>query len=374
MNRYVRLAAPALLCLSACSNLLAEEVRSITGKLRLPVGFSIAEVVAVPNARSLAMGDNDTLFVSSQIIGMVHAVRGVSGPTPEVVVIDAKLRFPNGVAFADGDLYVAEMNRVLRYRDIESKLDDPGEPEVVVDDLPGKARHGWKYIAFGPDGKLYVTVGSPCNVCDEPDYGQIIRMNKNGTEREVYARGIRNSVGLDWQPASGDLWFTDNNRDMMSDDEPAGELNRVSQAGQHFGFPFCHGIDTVEPEAELAALGSCADAQPPVQELGAHVAPLGLAFYDGGQFPAEYQNQIFIAEHGSWNRSDKIGYRVTLVTLDESGSNALSYKPFIEGWLDEGEVLGRPVDVLVAADGSLLVSDDKAGMIYRVSYDVATKD
>ncbi|TDJ46140.1 MAG: sorbosone dehydrogenase family protein [Gammaproteobacteria bacterium] len=337
--------------------------------LQVPPGFRIQEVARVPNARSMVLGARGTLFVSSRFSGQVHAVAGVLGDHPQVYLLDEKLRVANGIAFLEGDLYVAEPGRLLRYASIESNLDDPGEPEVVADDLPTTGKlHSWKYIAFGPDGKLYMSVGSPCNICDEPDYGLIVRMNRDGTDREIYARGIRNTVGFDWQPGTGELWFTDNNRDLMGDDEPPGELNRVARTGLHFGFPFCHGLETVEPKAELAALGTCADSEPPVLELPAHVAPLGLAFYHGDMFPDAYHGQIFIAEHGSWNRSEKIGYRVSLVQLDKTGQRVSSYEPFIEGWLRDDEVSGRPVDVLVAPDGSLLVSDDKEGRIFRVTY------
>jgi len=344
-------------------------------ELRVPLGFQIQKVADVPNARSLAMGANGTLFVSSQFAGKVHAVTDVLGEQPRVYLLAEKLRLANGIAFADGDLYVAETGRLLRYAAIESHLDDPGEPEILADDLPtGGKLHSWKYIAFGPDDKLYMSVGAPCNICDEPDYGLIIRMNADGTDREIYARGIRNTVGFDWQPEADVLWFTDNNRDMMGDDEPPGELNRAAQAGLHFGFPFCHGVDTVEPEPELAALGQCADSEAPVLELPAHTAPLGMVFYQGEMFPEAYQGQILIAEHGSWNRSQKVGYRVSLVKLDEAGQRAISYEAFIEGWLSDEKASGRPVDVLVAPDGSLLVSDDKEGRIYRVTYVGTEKD
>jgi len=337
--------------------------------LKVPPGFDIEEIAQVPKARSLAMGDNGTLFVATQFAGKVYAVADVLGAQPQVYLLAEKLRIANGIAFKGGDLYVAETGRLLRYASIESRLDEPGEPEILADDLPsGGKLHSWKYIAFGPDGKLYMSVGAPCNICDEPDYGLIMRMNADGTNREIFARGIRNTVGFDWQPDTGVLWFTDNNRDMMGDDEPPGELNKAVRPGLHFGFPFCHGADTVEPEPELAALGSCAESEAPVLELPAHTAPLGMAFYTGEMFPNAYQGQIFIAEHGSWNRSQKTGYRVSLVQLDDSGQRAASYAPFIEGWLNGEEVSGRPVDVLVAPDGSLLVSDDKGGRIYRVTY------
>ncbi|MEJ2139016.1 MAG: PQQ-dependent sugar dehydrogenase [Gammaproteobacteria bacterium] len=339
----------------------------ITPLLRLPEGFKIEELASVPNARSMAMSQSGTLVVSS-IRGTVYLVTDALGSNPEVKLFAEKLRIPNGIAVKGADLYVAEANRLLRYSAFESRFDAVAEPEVLADDLPGRKLHAWKYIRFAPNGRLYVTVGAPCNICNEPDFGLILSMTAGAEDREVYARGIRNTVGIAWHPQTGELWFTDNNRDMMGDDEPPGELNRAAEPGLHFGFPFCHGIDTVEPEAELAALGSCSESEPPALELPAHVAALGLAFYDGQAFPESYRNQVFIAEHGSWNRSEKIGYRVSLVRLDESGRRALSYEPFVEGWLREGDVLGRPVDLLAAPDGSLLISDDSAGKIYRVSY------
>ncbi|HEX7128141.1 MAG TPA: PQQ-dependent sugar dehydrogenase, partial [Thermodesulfobacteriota bacterium] len=271
----------------------------------------------------------------------------------------------HGVAFRDGALYVAERGRIIRFDDIEARLTDPPEPSVVTTDLPDDRHHGFKTIAFGPDGRLYVSVGVPCNVCDRnaDGYGQIRRMPAGGGPWEVVARGIRNSVGFDWHPDTGELWFTDNGRDFLGDDQPPDELNRVSEPGQHFGFPYCHGGDLPDPE-----FGSrpCRDFVPPVQKLGPHVASLGMAFYTGDMFPPEYRGQVFIAEHGSWNRSRPIGYRVTLVRLE--GNRAASYTPFAEGWLEGFRASGRPVDVLVARDGALLVSDDAADAVYRIAY------
>ncbi len=261
------------------------------------------------------------------------------------------------------------MRQIVRYRDIENRLDNPGEPEIVVADLPYKNKmHAWKYIGFGPDDKLYISLGAPCNICAAPELTVMLRMNADGSEREEYAHGIRNSVGFDWHPETGELWFSDNGRDMMGDEVPPGELNRAPLAGLDFGFPYCHGANIADPK--FGDTGRCGDAVPPVQELGPHVAPLGMRFYNGSMFPKEYRQQVFIAEHGSWNRSKsagKTGYRVSLVRLN--GNQAVSYEPFMEGFLGaEERVLGRPVDILIAPDGAMLISDDHNGVIYRVSY------
>ncbi|MGI9342714.1 MAG: PQQ-dependent sugar dehydrogenase [Gammaproteobacteria bacterium] len=340
---------------------------------RVPDGFTVEElIVDVPNARAMTLGDRGTLFVSTRRAGKVYAVRGALGGNPEVVTIIDDLTMPTGIAFHEGDLYIAEIDRLLKIPDVESRLDAPGEPVVVDPALPVKGKlHAWKYIAIGPDDKLYISLGAPCNICDEPDLTVMLRMNADGSEREVYAHGIRNSVGFDWAPDSGELWFTDNGRDMLGDDIPPCELNRISAVGEHFGFPFCHGADVVDPK--LGELGSCSESTAPAQELDPHSAPLGMRFYTVDMFPASYRNHVFIAEHGSWNRSKsagKTGYRVSLVRVDDG--RAIAYETFMEGFLvgDDEEVIGRPVDVMVAPDGALLVSDDRRGAIYRVSYDV----
>jgi glucose/arabinose dehydrogenase len=338
----------------------------------LPPGFTMELVTdQVPNARSLALGDRGTLFVGTRSAGKVYAVNGiVPGDTARVTVISDGLNMPNGVAFRDGALYVAEVNRILRFDGIESRLDENVEPTVLVDDYPSDRHHGWKYIAFGPDGRLYVPIGAPCNVCDQPGYAVITRMNVDGSGREVFARGVRNTVGFTWHPATREFWFTDNGRDWMGDDLPPCELNRAASPGLDFGFPRCHGANVVDPE--FGKPGACSDSVPPVQELGAHVAPLGVKFYTGENFPEAYRGQLLIAEHGSWNRSEKSGYRITRVTLD--GNEATAYEPFVTGFHSGEEVYGRPVDLLVLDDGSLLVSDDHAGAIYRIRYrsDAAT--
>ncbi len=334
----------------------------------LPPGFSIAVFAEVPNARSLALGDNGTVFVSNRSGRSIYAVvpEGDSIRTLEII---SHLNTPNGIAFHDGDLYVAEINRVTRYAAIEQNLANVPEGEVLDIDLPSKKRHGWRYISFGPDGKLYISIGAPCNICDEDGFGQIDRMNADGSGREVFASGIRNSVGFTWHPQTNELWFTDNGRDMLGDDLPPDELNRAPAAGLHFGYPYCHAGEI--PDPRYGADKDCGDYVAPAQKLGPHVASLGVRFYTGGMFPDKYQEQIFIAEHGSWNRSKKIGYRVSLVQLEEGVP--VSYEPFAEGWLQNEAVAGRPVDLLVLGDGSMLVSDDHANKIYRISYAAPTE-
>ena len=332
--------------------------------IQLPPGFSIEEYADVPQARSLALGDRGTLFVSNRKGRSVYAVvESDDGTTRTIELLDG-MSTPNGIAFHDGDLYVAEIDRIYRYANVEDRLEDMPEAEVLDIDLPSDRHHGWRYIGFGPDGKLYISIGAPCNVCDDFGYAQIIRVNPDGTERETFASGVRNSVGFTWHPETGDLWFTDNGRDMLGDDIPPCELNRAPRQGLHFGFPYCHGDDILDPK--FGKKRDCANYTPPVQKLGPHVAPLGVKFYTGDMFPPEYRGQVFIAEHGSWNRSKKIGYRISLVRLD--GDTAISYEPFAFGWLQGQQVSGRPVDLIVKQDGSLLVSDDQAGKIYRISY------
>ena len=361
MNRV----SPLLLLIVFTSTLGQAQTLTSLPDIALPEGFSI-EVLTdeVPDARSLALGDRQTIFVGTLEDGRVYAVVPQENARPRIVTIAEQLKMPNGIAFHDGDLYVAETTRVIRFRDIEDRLDDVPAYEVVFDSLPPESHHGWRYIAFGPDGKLYITIGAPCNVCDKKGYGEIVRMNADGSEFETVASGIRNSVGLTWDPESGDLWFTDNGRDMMGDDIPAGELNHATGSDMHFGFPFCHGGDVLDPE--FGQDRDCADFTPPAQKLSAHVAPLGLVFYEGDMFPEEYTKQVLIAEHGSWNRSQKIGYRISIVRM--KNGQPQSYGVFADGWLKDEEVSGRPVDLLLLPDGSMVVSDDKAGSLYRIAY------
>lgn len=342
-------------------------------RLNMPEGFSI-EVYAdgLDGARSMAMGDDGTLFVGTRNEKTVYALQDLDKDyrADHIKVLDSTLEVPNGLTFKDGSLYVAEVGRLLRYDNIEAELDNPKPPTVVYDDYPTEFHHGWKYIAFGPDNKLYVPVGAPCNICDstvaDKRYASITRMDPDGSNREIYAHGVRNTVGFTWHPETKELWFTDNGRDMMGDDIPPCELNRVSSIGQHFGYPFCHG-GTV-PDPEFGSQHPCEDFVKPVQAMAAHTAPLGVKFYRGNMFPKKYRNYAFVAEHGSWNRSKKVGYRISLVEL--KGNEAKSYTTFIDGWLNDEtqEQFGRPVDLLVLDDGSMLISDDYGDAIYRVTY------
>jgi len=344
-------------------------------QITLPDGFSI-EVYAdsVPNARQMALSPNGILYVGSMQEGMVHAVVDSDGDryADEMYRIAEDLTLPTGLAFHDGALYVAAVSKILRFDDIDAQLQNPPDPVVIVDDLPTERHHGWKFIAFGPDGKLYVPVGAPCNVClSDEIFATVLRMNADGSEREIYAHGIRNSVGFDWHPDTGDLWITDNGSDNISpdpaitDDLPSCELNHAPQSGMHFGYPYYHQGDTPDPEF---GDGRTADEfTPPTVLLGPHVAPLGIDFYTGNMFPEEYVNHAFIAEHGSWNRREKIGYRVKLIHFDDSGM-ATDQEVFAEGWLQGEDHWGRPVDVETLPDGSILISDDYANAIYRITY------
>ena len=340
-------------------------------EINLPEGFTISIYADnLKNARSMALSPDGTLFVGTQKEGNIYAVRDTDGDfkVDETYVIDSGLRSPNGVAIKDGDLYIADVENLWIYRNVESDLQNPVSRELIYDDYPKDFHHGWKYIAFGPDGKLYVPVGAPCNICESQNelYASITRMDPDGSNREIYAHGVRNTVGFTWHPDTGEMWFTDNGRDLMGDEVPPCELNKVTVAGQHYGYPYCHGGSIKDPE--FGDKYPCDDFVKPAQQLGPHVAPLGIKFYDGNQFPEDYNGHAFIAEHGSWNRSKKIGYRISMVRIEKN--EAVSYETFADGWLDDEaqEVWGRPVDVLIMPDGSMLVSDDMANVIYRIAY------
>ena len=338
-------------------------------KIKLPQGFTISIYAEVNNARSLCLSPNGTLFVGNRNGNKVYAVvdENKDGIGDKVYVVAKGLDTPNGVAFKDGSLYIACISTILKIDSIESHLSNPPQLKVVYDQYPTDGHHGWKFIAFGPDGKLYVPVGAPCNICEQknPVYASITRINSDGSGLEVFSNGIRNSVGFDWHPVTKELWFTENGRDNMGDDVPEDELNRAPQKGMHFGFPYCHQGNILDPEFGKGK--NCSDYVAPVKTLGPHVAALGMRFYTGNMFPADYKNAIFIAKHGSWNRSIPIGYDVTVAKLN--GNDIASYTTFAEGWLrPDHSVIGRPVDVQQMPDGALLVSDDYNGVIYRISY------
>lgn len=365
----IRLSIFLILLSSGCAR--SQKIQDMLHEIKLPEGFKI-ELYAteVENARSLAQGPKGVIFVGSRDEGKVYAVVDEDGDwkSDKTYVLAEGLNEPNGVAYRNGDLYIAEVSKVSVMRGIDSKLSNPPKMETIRDDFPAEKHHGWKYIAFGPDEKLYVPIGAPCNNCLKEDedkrFASITRMNADGSDFEVFAHGIRNSVGFDWHPKTKELWFTDNGRDWMGENSPEDELNHAPEKGMHFGFPFCHAGD--QPDSKYGKDRSCSEFTAPARKLGAHVASLGMSFIEKDVFPEKYRNSIFIAEHGSWNKIVPDGYRITRVEL--KGDSAVSYEVFAEGWLSGAERLGRPVDVLEMKDGSLLVSDDHANCIYRITY------
>ena len=350
---------------SGCGN-----AQSNLNAISMPPGFKISIYASgIEGARSLTLGDNGVVFVGSRSEGRVYALvdENGDGKKVEVLTVASNLDTPNGVAYHNGSLYVAEISRILRYDNILENLNQPKAPVVVYDLLPKERHHGWKFIGIGPDQKLYVPVGAPCNICASEDerFASIMRMNLDGAETEIFAHGVRNTVGFDWHPLSGELYFTDNGRDWLGDDLPPDELNHAPIKGMHFGYPYYYGDNLADPEfKEQPPISSITT---PAMKLGAHVAPLGMRFYTGKMFPDEYRNQIFIAEHGSWNRTSLAGYQVILVRLQDG--KPISQEVFAQGWLNSPVPWGRPVDVLVMPDGALLVSDDRANAVYRISYD-----
>lgn len=360
MTKFIpALSSIVLLSLSAWSSQAAE----------VPEGFKI-ELFAdnVDGARQMALSDSGIVYTGSRKPGKVHAMvdKDNDFKVDEVVLIADGLYLPSGIAYKDGDLYVAEVDKILRFKDIDKNYDKKPEPEVVFDKLPSESHHGWKYIKFGPDGHLYIPIGVPCNICNEDDerFGTIGRLNVETKEFELIATGVRNSVGFDWHPETKELWFTDNGRDWMGDDLPPCELNIVTEEGQFFGFPYVHGNDVIDPEFG-DELGD-RKYQKPAWEYQAHVAPLGMLFYTGDMFPEEYKNTPLVTLHGSWNRSTKVGYKVVHMPLE--GNQVLSEDDFVTGWLKGDEVLGRPNDIIMLPDGSILISDDGFSKVYRVSY------
>jgi glucose/arabinose dehydrogenase len=337
-----------------------------TAKLKLPPGFNV-EVYAsgIGNARSIRLGDKGTLFVGTRFGNKVTAVVKKDGKT-ELKTIASGLYRPNGLAYHNGTLYIAELSQISKIDNVEANLDNPPKPTVIYTDLPKDEAHGWKFIAVGPDNKLYIPVGQPGNnVLHDKDHGQIRRINLDGTGREDVALGVRNSVGFDWNPVNKQLYFSDNGRDWMSEDVPQDELNRLTKVGQDFGAPYCYQGNIPDPEFGWGH--SCKDYVAPVMLTGPHSAGLGLRFYTGNMFPKKYKNAIFLARHGSWNKSNKFGGDVIAIFLNKDGT-VKSSEPFITGFLDNNTYSGRPVDVEFMPDGSMLLSDDWNGAIYRITY------
>ena len=343
--------------------LIAKQAKDLpVDKIKLPPGFAI-EVWAtgLTNARSMTVSPKGTVFVGTRLVGNVYAVVD-RGDRREVKVIAKGLHRPNGVAVKDGVLYVAELSRVVRFDGIEDRLDNPPAPVVVYDNLPKDEPHGWKFMALGPDGMLYVPIGAPCNICEPPaTHALIRRISTDGKQTEVVARGVRNTVGFDWHPTTKELWFTDNGRDWMGENQPEDELNRVAKAGQHFGYPHCHAGDILDPEFGKGR--SCSDSVVPEAKLGPHTAALGSVSIPATCSRRNIRNRIIIARKGSWNRTQKSGFDIVSVTPGQSKTET-----FANGWLQGDTFWGRPTDVQVMRDGSLLVSDDFTGAIYRISY------
>jgi glucose/arabinose dehydrogenase len=337
-----------------------------TAKLKVPSGFNIEVYAAgMANAREMALGDKGTVFVGSRLVDKVYAIVNKDGQRT-VKVLASGLYRPNGVAFKDGTLYIAELSKVSKIDKVEDNLENPPKPTVIYDNLPKDEAHGWKFIAIGPDNKLYVPVGQPGNnVLHDDAHGQIRRMNLDGSGAEVYALGVRNSVGFDWNPENKQMYFTDNGRDWLSEDVPQDELNRVTKMGEDFGAPYCYQGNIPDPEFGWGH--SCSEFVPPVGLMGPHAAALGMRFYTGNMFPKAYKNAIIVARHGSWNRSKKFGGDVAVVKLNKDGT-VKSIEPLVTGFLEDNKYVGRPVDVLQMKDGSLLVSDDWNGAVYRVTY------
>jgi glucose/arabinose dehydrogenase len=336
-------------------------------KLKLPKNFNI-EVYAseMVNARSLRISDKGTVFVSTRLSDTIYAVTNKNGKR-EVKPLVTGLYRPNGIALHNGTLYIAELNKISKIDNVEDHLGDASKPTVIYDDLPSDEPHGWKFLTVGPDNKLYFNIGAPCNICmPPPTHAQIRRINLDGSGVEVVARGIRQVVGMDWHPLLNQLYFTENQRDWLSEDLPQDKLNRLAHPGQdNFGFPYCHQGDIADQQFGWGH--SCDEFTKPIALLGPHSAPLGMRFYTGQMFPKEYRNAIFIARHGSWNKSKKIGGDIVVAKLNPDGT-VKSIEPFITGFLEDNNYVGRPVDIELMKDGSMLLSDDWNGAVYRITY------
>ncbi|MFT7684797.1 MAG: glucose/arabinose dehydrogenase [Candidatus Azotimanducaceae bacterium] len=339
--------------------------------LDLPAGFQIDIYAEVQNARQMALGGEGIIYVGTRKLGKVFQVVDVDGDykADKVTEVARDLDLPSGVAYRNGDLYVGAVSKILRFKNIDHEIN---KAETIIDTLPAETHHGWKHLNFGPDKLLYFAVGAPCNIClsEDPVYASILRLNvdKSASTPEIVAHGVRNTVGFDWHPTTKELWFTDNNRDSLSDERPYGELNKVSHKGDHFGFPFFH--DESLPDPEFGDKGDSASSYiEPELILDPHVAALGMIFYTGDMFPSQYKNQVFMAEHGSWNRTPEAGHTGYRVTMGTNVDGKLVYETFVDGWLNsDNQAWGRPVHLLQLPDGSLLLSDDRAGIIYRITY------
>lgn len=338
-------------------------------KVKLPKGFK-AEIWSTghPGGRAMARGDSGKVYLGTRGLGRVYEVTD-SGASRSVRVVVDKLTQPSGVAMHGGSLYVMAIDKVLRYDGIEK---NPGVQPVDLTakfNLPKEQHHNWKYIAFGPDNKLYVPFGAPCNICEPPpEYAQIRRYNADGSGMEVIARGVRNTQGFTWHPKTKELWFTDHGRDWMGDKGPEDELNRMTKVGLNFGYPYCHAKGVLDVDFKKA--GGCKGVTLPVTTMGPHAAVMGVMFYTGSMFPKEYQNTMFVARKGSWNRTVKFGFDVVNVRPAANGKSA-KVTPFMTGFLEDPKTAkfwGRPAYVLQMPDGALLVSDEQLGAIYRVSY------
>jgi glucose/arabinose dehydrogenase len=335
-------------------------------QLKVPKGFNLELYASgMPNARSLALGSKGTVFVGSRLQDKVYAITNKNGKHEAKVLVSGLYR-PNGVAFKDGTLYIAELSQISKIDNVEDKLDSSPKPVVIYNDLPKDEAHGWKFLAIGPDNKLYVEVGQPGNnVLHDKDHGQLRRLNLDGSGAEVIAFGVRHSVGFDWNPTTKELYFSDNGRDWMSEDVPEDKLNRLTKVGQDFGAPYCYQGNIPDPEFGWGH--SCSEFVPPILLTGPHSAGLGLRFYTGSMFPAKYKNAIFLARHGSWNRTKKFGGDILVVYLNKDGT-VKSSEVFLSGFLQNNNYIGRPVDVMNMPDGSMLISDDWNGAVYRLTY------
>ncbi len=362
------------LCFLICALFFGTTIKAqsdplVLDRIQLAEGFVISYFAEeVKEARSIVVADNGWVFVSTRKHGSVYALKDTSGNGRADLKITLAKNWnqPNGIAISGNDLYVAEIHQIHKFANLVS---DPGQDvrsEVIYADLPKHKHHGWRYINIGPDGKLYTAIGAPCNIClrEEPHFASISRMSLDGSNFEVVQHGIRNSVGFDWDPKSGYLWFTDNNRDWLGDDLPACELNVATEDGQHFGYPYCHQGDL--PDPKYGKMRSCDEFVIPAQNLVAHSAPLGISFLNDAEVPPSFKNRLLIAEHGSWNRTTPVGYRITMVDIEED--RATNYSVFAEGWLDGDDKYGRPVDVATYIDGSILVTDDFHNAVYRIDY------